>query len=186
MKIFRLLPILFLFPLLGFQTDEVEKDATVKWSADRPLTWKDFTGEIDTKKEYDAWTYAGINYVFSWEEEGEEIKLDLNAWAYFDPAQSWVKKARLSDGQGKQSAELLAHEQIHFDIAQLHCLYFIEAANKMQYSANIEKELQNIFTIYYTDLLAMQIQYDDETDHFKNKVAQKEWAENIKKEIESY
>ena len=116
MKFFRLLPMLFLFPLFAVQTDDEEEDKTVHWSADRPLTWADFSGAVDTKKEYDAWTYAGVNYVYSWYyDENDEIGLDLNAWAYFDPAQSWVRK-------GKMTAELLAHEQVHFDIAQLHCL----------------------------------------------------------------
>lgn len=177
MKLLRLLPVLFLIPLFAVQADDEEVDLTLHWSADRPLTWKDFTGEIDVKKEYDAWTYAGINYVYSWYyDENDEIGLDLNAWAYFDPAQSWVKR-------NKQSAELLAHEQVHFDIAQLHCLYFIETAESSSYSTEIENELGKIFNIYYADLLAMQIQYDEETDHFKNKTAQKEWAEKINAEI---
>ena len=58
-----------------------------------------------------------------------------------------------------------------------------ETAEASTYTVEIENELGKIFNIYYADLLAMQIQYDLETEHFKNKTAQKEWTEKIKKEI---
>ena len=123
MKFFRLLPMLFLFPLFAVQTDDEEEDK------DFPVAEK---GE-DEEKDPD--------------DDMDEMKMQLD------------------------------------DIAQLHCLYFIETAEASTYTVEIENELGKIFNIYYADLLAMQIQYDLETEHFKNKTAQKEWTEKIKKEI---
>jgi hypothetical protein len=174
MKLIRFIPFLFV-GLLSFQSDEAT-DTLVEWDSERPLTWKDFSGEIDRQSPYDAWTYSGINYVYSWFYEGDAIKVDLDAYAFFDPAQSWIKK-------GEESAELLQHEQLHFDLSELHSRYFEVAVRDFAFTENVEAELDSLYTVYLNKLLATQIQYDEETKHFQDKKEQARWHQFVADEL---
>ena len=164
------------FPMATTLPDEEEKGGLVEWQAEQPLTWADFSGDIDTESPYDAWTWSGINYVYSWFYEGDDIKIDLNAYAFFDPAQSWVKN-------GEKSAELLAHEQLHFDISEMHCRYFEEAVHDFDFTENVEAELDSIYNVYFDQLLATQIKYDEESEHYQNAEGQMHWNNFVASEL---
>lgn len=176
MKAKHLVPFVLIFFLFSFQLDEEEESTTLKWNSERTLTWKDFSGKIDTESSFDAWTYSGISYVYSWYYQDDAIRADLNAWAYFDTEQSWIKK-------GKMTPELLAHEQLHFNIAELHCRHFEERVDKFTYTLNVESEIDSIYNVAFEEMLAMQIQYDLETDHFKNVEGQKKWNQFVSDEL---
>ncbi len=176
MKAKYLLPFVSVFFLFSFQLDEEEESLTIQWASDRPLTWKDFSGKVDSESSFDAWTYSGISYVYSWYYQDDNIRPDLNAWSYFDPEQSWIKK-------GKMTPELLVHEQQHFNIAELHCRYFEERVDKFTYTLNVEAEIDSIYGVVYEEMLAMQITYDEETDHFRNLEGQTKWNQFISDEL---
>lgn len=171
---------LYLFTALtffSFKGEEKTAAGIIEWNPQRALAWTDFSGKPDPKSSFDAWTYAGLNYSYSWYYSGNEIKVDLETYAYFDPAQSWVKK-------GKMSADLLEHEQIHFDIAELHVRYFKETVHSFQFTKNIESEIDSLYDSIFERMLAMQIKYDAETDHYKNKEGQTKWAQFMKEELQ--
>jgi hypothetical protein len=171
-----LIPFALIFFLFSFQLDEEEELDYLEWSIERPLTWADFEAKPDSKSSFDAWTYSGISYVYSWYYQDDNIRPDLNAWSYFDPKQSWIKK-------GKMTPELLAHEQQHFNIAELHCRYFEERVDKFTYTLNVEAEIDSIYGVVFEEMLAMQITYDEETDHFRNLEGQNKWNEFISDEL---
>jgi hypothetical protein len=176
MKAKYLLPFVVIFFLFSFQLDEEVEDIGIIWRSERPLTWKDFSGKVDSESPYDAWTYSGIWYVYSWYYDNNTIRPDLNAMAYFDPEQSWIKK-------GKMTPELLAHEQQHFNISELHCRYFQERVDKCTYTLNVEAEIDSIYAVVHEAMLAMHIKYDEETDHFRNLEGQKKWNQFISDEL---
>ncbi|HEY8202370.1 MAG TPA: hypothetical protein VII47_13580 [Actinomycetota bacterium] len=88
------------------------------------LTWKDFKGKVPAGAIFDAETFSGIDpqglvrkYKVSkagsdWEVDGEVDVTKLNLKAFMRQGKSWVRKA-------KKSADLLRHEQGHFDIANV-------------------------------------------------------------------
>ena len=161
----------------SFQSDEEENTNELTWSEDRPLIWSDFTGDADRSSSFDAWTYAGINYVYTWfYDDNNQIRADINAWAYFDHSQSWVKRSAVSK-------ELLEHEQLHFDIAELHCRYFLEASLNYTHTENVEAEIDSIYTVYFEKMLSAQIDYDMATDHFRNKEEQMKWNQHVHSEL---
>lgn len=179
MKIKFLIALTFIFFLLSFQSDEEDELITLQWNPERPLTWKDFKGKADPESTYDAWTYFGISYVYSWYYQDDLIRPDLNAWAYFDPEQSWIKKE-------KATPELLAHEQIHFDIAEYYCRIFCARVYTFEsYNLNVEAQMDSIYAATHIDMMNMQQKYDQETDHFNNKAAQAEWNSSIKHLLET-
>ena len=87
----------------------------------------------------------------------------------FDAKNSWAKQDRLSD-------ELLVHEQGHFDIGMLFVKELLaKFKNAKLTKANFNSVLQNIMTETSKKYNAMGIDYDNETDHSKNKEQQLKW-----------
>jgi len=136
----------------------------------RLLTWKDFTGQPG-KSGYDANTYWKINYSFSGISfkgdtallQGLSVKLEL------DKDQSWVKT-------GKESLDLLKHEQGHFDMGIICQNEIIEQFKKaVLLKMDYQQKLKNIFSDILTKYIMMGLKYDKETDHFKNRDNQKKW-----------
>jgi hypothetical protein len=165
---------LILFILLPFVVQgEV---AEVRWSATTPLTWDNFSGPIDETSEYDAWTYSGFNYEYNWSEADGKINWSIRAHSYFDPAQSWVKKNR-------KSPALLAHEQLHFDIAEMHCRQFKERCAKYKFTSNMDAEIKAIYDEVFGDMLQAQIDYDVESHHHDSEEGQLVWNEFVAEEL---
>lgn len=149
----------------------------IKWDATQPLKWSDFSGKIDASSEYDAWTWSGFNYTYTWEVADGGPMVECDAYAFFDPAQSWVKKNKMSD-------ELLRHEQVHFNISELHARLFLEKVDSYIFTMEVDAEIEEIYNSTFEALLEMQSQYDEETDHCKNKEEQERWTNYIDASLE--
>lgn len=167
----KLLLLLFL-PLTIVQSENKE----LRWSANVPLTWDNYTALPVETSELDAWTYSGFRYEYNWSESEGGISWTLRAHSFFDPAQSWVKKNR-------KGPDLLAHEQLHFNIAELHCRYFKEKCANFNFTSNIEAELKGIYDEVFAALLQAQLDYDAESDHYKDKEGQAVWNEFVAEEM---
>jgi hypothetical protein len=139
----------------------------------RPLVWSDFTGKPDNSISYFAMTYWTLNYGFSNVQfKGEtvvigsfDVKLELNGKG------SWVKK-------GKESVELLVHEQGHFNTGLLCLKEMIRREKEMAPTftrKNFSEKIQTLFNEVMKKYHDMGIQYDEESDHSKNKQGQEKW-----------
>lgn len=152
------------------------KDEVIPWRADVNLTWPDFKGKPDRSSPYKAMTFSSISsnlLVFS----EKELKIEVSC--HFIKNKSW-KKA--------ETDELLKHEQVHFDIAEL-------AARKMRQRLsllklkdlnqdNIQARLNKIFNTSTKEQQQMNKKYDSETNHSINTKEQKEWELKIQNELE--
>lgn len=148
----------------------------IKWNESAPLVWEDFSGTVDTASEFHAWTWSGFKYSYTWEIADGGPIVECSAYGFFDPAQSWVKTKKESD-------ELLKHEQGHFNISELYSRYFEERINAFTFSYEAEHEIDSIYNITFQELLDMQVKYDLETEHYKNKEEQLRWENWIKAEL---
>src|SRR5690348_5350311 len=94
--------------LFSFTTDPAaDSKNIIVWNEYRPLTWEDFQGKRSEDAAGDAGTVVQIKakpYMVK-----DQVKYDVAA--------VFVKNKSWSDAQTK---ELLAHEQLHFDIAELY------------------------------------------------------------------
>lgn len=89
----------------------------IGWSAGRPLAWGDFAAEPNPSAYEDS--HSHITYGRTWtvdsEEDGGRILFsvrNVRLMARFHPALSWVRATHATGA-------LLAHEQRHFDLAEL-------------------------------------------------------------------
>ena len=160
-----LLAILF----LGLLFQIVAQD--IPWSKDISLEWNDFKCDVPQNVKFDAYTHCKLKYEFE-QVKGREMVLITKA--SFMPDRSWSKEK-------KQSAYILLHEQLHFDIYEgfrRKLLKRIVEERALEQSDFAER-IQSIFKKTFSELLEFQDEYDKVTAHSQNIEQQKVWSDKI-------
>lgn len=145
----------------------------------RGLQWDDFTGLPDSTSPFYSQTFWNVNYKYS----GFTFKPDTLILTNFsvelqlNPEKSWVKKKY-------ETPELLRHEQGHFDVGRLLQLEFLQDVNfTIFHIYDYEQKLKILFSDLLNKYIAMNSQYDEETDHSNNKQKQAEWNQRLEDEL---
>jgi hypothetical protein len=160
------------FLLLVFTASQ--KDNVIPWNASRKLTWDDFKGRPDAGSTNAALTSSSINIDFGYSEQGLEYAIRCS----FDKNKSWVRI---------RNNGVLAHEQGHFDLAELYARKLSKAMK--EYKFNAKTVSGDVNRIYETMMKAhheAQYIYDTETDYSRNKVKQEEWLQKINTDLASH
>ena len=171
------------------------------WEADRPLTWTDFRGPAPrgTEARDVAVTAASLNWTYEYEFErsaaGCSYRIaDIRVSAVFHPENSWVRA-------GHATESVLAHEQGHFDITQIHKLMledlargFVGATGSCKGRSSkraarfVEDDIARIVGLHYrrvADLhTQLQASYDLETGHGTRHGSQQSWLGRIAGELQ--
>jgi len=162
----------------GTKTD-MPKEETIDWKPNSKLEWKNFKGGTPT-----AANAAGIATSLAFDAaacENGPTTYKITARAQMFPERSWVNPEH-------QSPEVLAHEQLHFDIAQKHAIalnkafeaIFSEGCRRTYADAELET-LRRAIMAEYKVLYAEQRRYDDESKNGPKE--QQKWAEKIAKDL---
>ena len=149
----------------------------IRWRPERRLNWSDFQARPERGTGMDAQTESGISFSWSCDWRGFEME----AYAMMVPSKSWVKK---------ESKYLLAHEQAHFDITEVHARklrkFFGEKRDPCSMGkAAINQGAERILSASF----AMQNTYDRETQHGYDEAEQARWLKKIAgmlKELEAW
>lgn len=170
-----MLSITILLFLINFSEKE---NSVVKWQERPEVAWSDFHGAPDFNSPFDAQVYSGMQYSLSYSISNGQAQFTYDVHSFFNPAKSWSKKER-------RSAYLLKHEQIHFDISELYARKLRIALDNFDYAAakNPKHEIEKIFNQLNKERKGLQLKYDHETDHSKNKVKQTEWENYIRVQL---
>jgi len=140
----------------------------ITWSTSRRLTWEDFKGIPETENPHHALTAANLSV---------DGKCRNNAFTYevrcvFLPQQSWSKN--------KISEKLLRHEQLHFDLTEVHARQLRKTLAGMGTTCNAFKaELTPTISAAFKAWKAEQRLFDASCSHGLNKAEEQVWAENI-------
>lgn len=139
----------------------------------RDVVWSDFTGEVDPKSQWDAWTYWVTTYSYSRPVfEGNTVRVTLTV-RLFLRADSWVK-------EGKKNPRLLKHEQGHYKIGRICANEIEETINSMTFDRNnYQKQIDTAYWEIIERYKALNKQYDVETNHHKNEEQQKIWDKKL-------
>ncbi len=137
------------------------------------LDWSDFRGEPKLSSDFDASVNTGITYQWSISKDYGRIELKYEVDSFCYPSLSWVKK-------GQSTSYLLAHEQLHFDISELHARIMRKKLKEYKPGKNVRKDLNRMYKRVERMRINMQEGYDIETDHSKNKTSQVEWEKKVK------
>lgn len=140
----------------------------LRWSAGRKLTWQDYKAPPNPASNAAATTttYLSIDY-----------HIGTDSFSY--TIRSWFSRTR-SWGRHKDE-HILAHEQGHFDIAEIFARKLQQRMKAYTFNKRTyRKELHKIYTETADEKSAMQQQYDRETQHSIHKEKQAEWLEKIR------
>ncbi len=146
------------------------------------LSWEDFKSSPLKSSSFHANTNAGISYSWSVKNENGIVALKYEVLSFFNPNGSWVKPESKND-------YLLQHEQLHFDITELHARKLREKLSEIKIS-QLGKDPKTVLNKYYQTLererALMQQKYDLETNHSLNKETEAKWQEYVKRELQKF
>jgi hypothetical protein len=147
----------------------------------RSLQWPDFKAAPNNSSPYFAYTAWKTNVKFGGVQfEGEKAIINgFEMTVEFDAKNSWVKK-------GKETEELLRHEQGHFDIGLLYMQEVLQSIatasfTKSGYKDEFEKLIKDIHHKY----VVMGDKYDKDTNHSIQKDEQAKWNAFFEEKVSS-
>lgn len=151
----------------------------INWEHSNTLTWNDFRGEVDKDILAAAMTSYKINLVPEavMVDENDMIQgyENLTVVTQFYKELSW---------HTNDSNTLLAHEQLHFDIAELYARKIRQRFSELK----IAKEARftaylDAYNILWKACRTYQKQYDRETAHGRNLLVNLNWEERVGKQL---
>lgn len=175
-------------------------DAIIEWDRARPLAWDDFRGKVraGAEDEQVAESMTSLSWSFRYEiewiaDDCVYTVLDIASTAEFHPDGSWVRP-------DKDTPDILEHEQIHFDITQIHRERFASTVsdligrsrdcpngNRRSATRNVERELRELIGQRYEEIwqahLTEQAAYDTETRHGINRARQSDWTTSVRNRL---
>lgn len=174
---FTLLILMVFFGARGQQDSD-----KIFWK-ENSLTWADFRAAPNKNSAFQANTSAGLSFSWGIRKENGVVTLKYEVQSYFNPDGSWVVP------ESRGSEYLLSHEQLHFDITELHARKLRKNLSEIDVEdlgKDPRKDLNRLYEIIEKERAAMQLKYDKETNHSLNREAQARWQENVKKEINKF
>lgn len=139
------------------------------------LTWDDFKlhrQATDTK--FAASVSSGFDYEWDYNIDNAQQNFSFKVNTRLYPYSSWVVVS-------KKSEHLLAHEQLHYNISELHArkLRKLISGYANALGSNIRRDLRIINKRVQESHYKMQALYDKETEHSKNQEMQLIWNKKI-------
>ena len=148
----------------------------IVWSLERRLTKEDFKGRVPANAATASMSWIHIET----EWECKDGTFMATARATFDPSQSWFRR---SQSPMQLDIQLLEHEQIHFDIAEVTVRKIRAGLQKFTDAcaeAGGTEPIQHLIARADRDLQDEQERYDRETGHGVNARVQDQWKRRIR------
>lgn len=159
-------------------TRNVEED-TVFYAVDRPLNWNDFR-ERPRVSRYAASVFPSFGYESHSEIVEGMLHINMIMKVYVLPENSWVTDAA-------KDPYSLNHEQRHFDIVKIVAERFKQKVHPDSLTVeDYNSIIQWQYIDSYREMNHLQEQYDHETQHGTNKLAQERWNRRIDEELRSF
>ena len=149
----------------------------IVWSAARPLTPADFQGRAAPGEPMAALTSTDMNASAAC----RDFVFTGTVRAVFNPSKSWIRNPKTI------TPALLAHEQLHFDLAELHARRLRQklALFKLKADCNkLQPAFDNLTKPAYNEWYREDAKYDQETNHGLNAAKQAYWAEQVRQKLE--
>jgi hypothetical protein len=152
----------------------------ILWNAAYKLSWKDFKAKPNTNSSAVAITASGLTFGFSIDEVDKKVvRFSTEIETHFYPEQSWYKP-------GEVTPHVLGHEQLHFDITELHARKFRKRVSRLKTSQTIAKELRALHRTINQELAAFQNKYDVETNYSRHVEQQAYWQKFVAEELQKH
>lgn len=160
-----------IFIFCVFQVKAQNETDRITWSSQSKLKFKDFTG-VPKAIVYSAISSLQFNYDYLIDFD----TLEYNIFAFFLKKNSWMKT---------NNAELLCHEQLHFDISEVYSRRIKRKIRVLSGQYVNDSIIHQIFTEEHKNNVTIDSIFDAQTSHGKNDRAGKLWSEKIQKMLDS-
>lgn len=155
------------------ETTEISK-SIILWSETNKITFSDFKGIPDKNSKYEAISHVGINYNYSYNDEGFKVTVHST----FNKDSSWIKV---------NSLRLIYHEQGHFDISELFARKFkAKLANAEFKRKDFIIKLDKFFKNILDEENKFHNQYDLESNFSLDSLNQAKWKLKIDSSLIEY
>lgn len=173
MKVFTFF---FLFGLSFLSKSTTESDCiwttrgyAKPWQANKPLIWDDFKAAEKRSKGF-AIASASCNFGY------DLVDGQISLFVRFYCDESWKNDYLIE--------EVLAHEQLHFDICEIYGRKFHKALIEIKSQNKLtSKTIKKVFNQLQEEYDAYQDLYDLESDHSMNGTMQRHWNNKVKREL---
>ena len=159
----------------------------------RQVTWDDFRGKGIKPPGWNRWDGGSFAHIATAIELGRfeiEDRQDGDGWIAVPVGirpYAVMDKNFSSVAPGSRNAGALAHEQLHFDIAELVARRLAVALHRLegrggdrnQARADLARRIRERFAAGQGELAELQGRYDDETANGSHKKKQKKWAASV-------
>ncbi len=153
-------------------------NGTLSWSPSRKLNWDDFKGNPDDGNPHHALTAANLAV----DAKCRNDRFEYSVTCVFLPTESWSKN--------KKSEELLYHEQLHFDLTEVHARVLRKKLQQLGAScSNVKTKMTPTVNQVFKEWKAEQDKFDKLSNHGLDSETQQKWAADIErrlKELEKY
>jgi len=155
-----------------YYKEKLEGD-TIYYAANRPMGWADFKSTRKLSNKYAAVVMPNFGY-----EQHEEIVkgviyVTVTLKTYLAKSDCWLNTPY-------KEAYILNHEQRHFDVAKIVTEQFKEKIMATKSGPDTFEGIINMqYLDSYRDMNKLQKDYDNETEHGLNRIAQEEWNKRI-------
>ncbi|WPY99540.1 DUF922 domain-containing protein [Christiangramia sp. OXR-203] len=168
---------LFLFGIVQIGCSQEKRK--IEWASIDRLSWQNFEASPDYSIDFSANTNSGMSYSWNYSTRTGKPELTHEVKSNFYPDLSWVKDVN-------NPAYLLAHEQLHFDITELHARKLRKRLAEYEIGRRIRQDLKRLYNITEAERVAMQNRFDKETSHSENKEAEYHWRKFVASQLAEY
>jgi hypothetical protein len=149
----------------------------------RLLTVNDFRGEPRPNgRGVVAYTNCTIDFKFQANRDNGNYTVHFNVRLMMNNDKSWIDRSRIRSQE--TLAEILKHEQGHYNIAYLEQQEVIRTMSRTRFTANYQNEAMNIFNRIDAKYRQLNIDYDEDTEHSVNRQQQHSWDVYFTKRLE--
>jgi len=167
----------FLCFSLCFVSNSQNQEPIIHWNDSLKLSWNNFKDQPNPNTDVVAITASGMTFQYSIKKTDDRITgFTTQVQTIFYPEKSWFKPERANN-------HILSHEQLHFDITELHTRKFRQQITAIEISENLVDNLDSLHLQIQKDLKNMQNLYDTETDFSRKIEAQANWQKQIAIEL---
>jgi len=145
----------------------------IVYSPGRPLRIDDFAAPGMANTIEQAITASGLAMSYKQYSENGQVVYNITVEPFFQKSKSWFLKSNID-------AEVLSHEQKHFDLAAIKAHELADALRKTALTSENYKTLsKQVYTKYMHELDSEERAYDDETHHGNKKGKQNAWDKKV-------
>jgi len=154
-------------------TEPDRRRSEIPWNAERPLRISDFQAS-NRNRSYQALTASGIRY--DAETVAPNGRLQVRLESFFTPEDSYFTPS-------DRDSLVLLHEQLHFDITELHARKMRRAMQESIHSVrDFKRKHQKIFRQIQSEMDEMQQHYDRQV--YADESLQAGWVKYVSQEVE--